>query len=59
MIYLVCVHKGNTKRYNVRNKRQAMGIALAHYKAVNGLAWIPVDRSACGIREFIQLNKSN
>lgn len=40
MIYLVCVHKGNTKRYNVRNKSQAMGIALAHYKAVNGRAWV-------------------
>ena len=59
MIYLVCVYKGNTKRYNARNKPHAMGIALAHYKAVNGLAWIPVDRSAAGVREFNQLNKSN
>lgn len=40
MIYLVCVYKGNTKRYNVRNKRDAMGLALALYKAHHGLAWI-------------------
>ena len=32
---LVVCYKGNTCTYNVRNKRHASGIALAHYRAVN------------------------
>lgn len=32
---LVVCYKGNTRTYNVRNKRQAYGIALANYRATN------------------------
>jgi hypothetical protein len=32
----VVVHyKGKLRTYNVRNKRQAYGIVVAHYRAVN------------------------
>jgi hypothetical protein len=37
---VVTVFKGKTKTYNVRNKRQAYGRALAAYKALHGKAWI-------------------
>jgi hypothetical protein len=37
---VVTNYKGKLKAYKVKNKRQAYGLALASYKALNGLAWI-------------------
>jgi hypothetical protein len=37
---VITVFKGKSKTYNVRNKRQAYGLALASYKALYGKAWI-------------------